>query len=495
MEPPNGGWGWLVALAVFLESGLIFGVIRSFRVFFMEFVGHFGELAGRVFWVTSITIAILLFASEYRLSGLLPPRFNQSVSSLTWRGGCCSPTGPTGIPLLPLAGPVGTALSTQYGTRPMVMAGGVLSGLGMLLASFATSLTYLYLNIGLLSGRLCGMLVFAPSVAMLARYFKRCRALATAVAFSAPGLSSLAFSPLFQFLVDSYGWRGGLMIVAGLTFHLVACGALLCPLALAENLALAPAPQRSWLAKLSSLFGLALLTSRPFLTFAVAGLLMNLGYLVPFAHLVPHACEIGFDEYQAACLVSVMGATNPGGRLVAGWLDARRTFRLLHTLTLWTLLMGITLLLVPFRHICLILMGIDICYGFLAGVIIPLKFSSLVEIVGTGRISEATGLVNLMESFGALAGPPLSGFLRDMTRSYTVSFIASGTFLMAGGLVFFMVPNFCSCSTASPPKQSGDPEDAGNLTHQNGDHPCTREPRALTSGNGPGQVSPLKSGQ
>ncbi|CAM4636299.1 monocarboxylate transporter 13-like [Lepidochelys kempii] len=452
-EPPDGGWGWLVALAVFLESGLIFGVIRSFGVFFVEFVGHFGEPAGRVSWVTSITIAILLFAS-----------------------------------------PVGTALSTQYGTRPVVMAGGILLGLGMFLASFATSLTHLYLSIGLLSG-FGGALVFAPSVAMLARYFKRRRALAIAVAFSAPGLSSLAFSPLFQFLVDSYGWRGGLMIVAGLTFHLVACGTLLRPLALAEDLALAPAPQRSWLAKLSSLFGLALLASRPFLTFAVAGLLMNLGYLVPFAHLVPHAREIGFDEYQAACLVSVMGATDLCGRLVAGWLDARRAFRLLHILTLWILLTGVTLLLVPFGHTYPILMGIDICYGFLAGAVIPLKFSSLVEIVRNGRISEATGLINLLESFGALAGPPLSGFLRDVTGSYTVSFIASGTFLMAGGLVLFTVPNFCSRSTTSPLSQSGDPEDAGNLTHQNGDHPCTREPWALSSGNGPEQLSPLKSGQ
>ncbi|KAG6921258.1 solute carrier family 16 member 13 [Chelydra serpentina] len=427
---PDGGWGWLVALAVFLEAGLIFGVIRSFGVFFVEFLGHFGELAGRVSWVTSITIAILLFAS-----------------------------------------PVGTALSTQYGARPVVMAGGFLSGLGLAPPPPPPPLTHLYLSIGLLSG-FGGALVFAPSVATLARYFKRRRALATAVAFSGPGLCSLAFSPLFQFLVDSYGWRGGLMIVAGMTFHLMACGALLRPLALTEDLALAPAPQRSWLAKLSSLFGLALLSSRPFLTFAVSGLLMNLGYLVPFAHLVPHAREMGFDEYQAACLMSMTGATDLCGRLVAGWLDARRAFRLLHTLTLWTLLTGVTLLLVPFGHTYPTLMAIDLCYGFLAGAVVPLKFSCLVEIVGTGRILEATGLVHLLESFGALAGPPLSGFLRDVTGSYTVSFIASGTFLIVGGLVLFTVPNFCSCSTTSPPKQSGDPDDAGNLTRHNGDHPC-----------------------
>jgi MCP family monocarboxylic acid transporter-like MFS transporter 13 len=36
------------------------------------------------------------------------------------------------------------------------MIGGVLAALGMLLASFATSLTHLYLSIGLLSGEALG---------------------------------------------------------------------------------------------------------------------------------------------------------------------------------------------------------------------------------------------------------------------------------------------------------------------------------------------------
>lgn len=43
-------------------------------------------------------------------------------------------------------------LSTKFGPRPVVMTGGILAALGMLLASFATSLTHLYLSIGLLSG-------------------------------------------------------------------------------------------------------------------------------------------------------------------------------------------------------------------------------------------------------------------------------------------------------------------------------------------------------
>lgn len=110
-EPPDGGWGWMVVLSAFFQSALVFGVLRSFGVFFVELVAAFEEQAARVSWIASIGIAVQQFGS-----------------------------------------PVGSALSTKYGPRPVVMAGGILAASGMLLASLATSLTHLYLSIGLLSG-------------------------------------------------------------------------------------------------------------------------------------------------------------------------------------------------------------------------------------------------------------------------------------------------------------------------------------------------------
>lgn len=109
-EPPDGGWGWMVVLSAFFQSALVFGVLRSFGVFFVEFVAAFEEQAARVSWIASIGIAVQQFGS-----------------------------------------PIGSALSTKLGPRPVVMTGGILAALGMLLASFATSLTHLYLSIGLLS--------------------------------------------------------------------------------------------------------------------------------------------------------------------------------------------------------------------------------------------------------------------------------------------------------------------------------------------------------
>lgn len=63
-EPPDGGWGWMVVLSAFFQSALVFGVLRSFGVFFVEFVAAFEEQAARVSWIASIGIAVQQFGSE-----------------------------------------------------------------------------------------------------------------------------------------------------------------------------------------------------------------------------------------------------------------------------------------------------------------------------------------------------------------------------------------------------------------------------------------------
>ncbi|XP_073091028.1 monocarboxylate transporter 13 isoform X2 [Manis javanica] len=63
-EPPDGGWGWMVVLSAFFQSALVFGVLRSFGVFFLEFVAAFEEQAARVSWIASIGIAVQQFGSS-----------------------------------------------------------------------------------------------------------------------------------------------------------------------------------------------------------------------------------------------------------------------------------------------------------------------------------------------------------------------------------------------------------------------------------------------
>lgn len=66
-------------------------------------------------------------------------------------------------------------------------------------------------------------------VATVMAHFTRRRTLALGVALSSVGLSSFAFNPLFQLLVEKYTWRGALLILGGLSLNIVPCGALIRP--------------------------------------------------------------------------------------------------------------------------------------------------------------------------------------------------------------------------------------------------------------------------
>ncbi|ELK03781.1 monocarboxylate transporter 13 [Pteropus alecto] len=398
-EPPDGGWGWMVVLSAFFQSALVFGVLRSFGVFFVEFVAAFEEQAARVSWIASIGIAVQQFGS-----------------------------------------PVGSVLSTKFGPRPVVMAGGVLAALGMLLASFATSLTHLYLSIGLLSG--CGWaLTFTPTLACLSRYFSRRRSLATGLALTGGSLS-VAFAPFFQWLLNHYAWRGALLLVSALSLHLVACGALLRPLSLTEDPAMGgPGAQL-----------ISLLRHGPFLCYAVALTLINTGYFIPYVHLVAHLQDLNWDPLPAAFVLSVAAISDLVGRVVSGWLGDTVPGPVARLLILWTTVTGVSLALFPVARAPTALVTLAVAYGFTSGALTPVAFSVLPELVGTGRIYCGLGLVQMVESIGGLLGAPLSGYLRDVTGNYTTSFVVAGAFLLAGSGVLIILPHVCFPAPTSKPQ-------------------------------------------
>uniref|UniRef100_A0A3Q1EUM0 Solute carrier family 16 member 13 n=1 Tax=Acanthochromis polyacanthus TaxID=80966 RepID=A0A3Q1EUM0_9TELE len=286
------------------------------------------------------------------------------------------------------------------------MTGGFLAGLGLILASQATCLAHLYLTMGVISGLGWG-LVFTPMVATVMANFTRRRTLALGLAFSSIGLSSFAFNPLFQLLVEMYTWRGALLILGGLSFNIVACGALIRPKKRSE------AP----LQRVSSYLELSLLCERPYITYTLAISLLNAGYFVPYFHLVAHSRQAGFSEYQAAFVMSAAGATDILGRVVSGWFADLRHFRLIHLLSFWTALAGVFIMLLPVSSLSgsyVALVAISLLYGFCSGALTSLAFAVVPLIVGVERMMGALGLLQLIESGAGLLGTPLSGMTKGM---------------------------------------------------------------------------------
>jgi MFS family permease len=104
------------------------------------------------------------------------------------------------------------ALSDRFGPRMVVLMGAVLLGLGLVLASGATSLLQFQLTYGLMVGLAAGAF-FAPMIATVTGWFTDNRSLAVSLVSAGMGVAPMTISPFARWLVSTYDWRTAMMTI------------------------------------------------------------------------------------------------------------------------------------------------------------------------------------------------------------------------------------------------------------------------------------------
>ena len=103
------------------------------------------------------------------------------------------------------------ALSDRFGTRIVVLTGSLLLGLGLVLASRASSLLEFQLMFGLVVGVAAGAF-FAPLMAVASGWFEHNRSLAVALVSAGMGVAPLTVAPFARWLITTYDWRPAMVI-------------------------------------------------------------------------------------------------------------------------------------------------------------------------------------------------------------------------------------------------------------------------------------------
>ncbi|ESO98864.1 hypothetical protein LOTGIDRAFT_213657 [Lottia gigantea] len=189
---PDGGWGWMVVFSSFVVHIIADGIVYSFGVFFIEFLEYFKGGKGETAWV-----------------GSLVPAVTYSV------------------------GPLASALTNRYGCRVVTMLGAVIAALGFIISLFAPNIYYLYFSFGIMAGVGFG-LIYLPAIVCVSNYFEKKRSFATGLAVCGSGFGTFIFAPFSKWLVDTYTWKGAVLIQGGLILNIVICGALFRPLEVEE---------------------------------------------------------------------------------------------------------------------------------------------------------------------------------------------------------------------------------------------------------------------
>ncbi|CCD64115.1 Major facilitator superfamily (MFS) profile domain-containing protein [Caenorhabditis elegans] len=204
---------------------------------------------------------------------------------------------------------------------------------------------------------------------------------------------------------------------------------------------------------ISNMLSLELLLEPTFLLFAISNLLTSVGFNSPLYFLPLHATKIGLEPIQGSKVLSAFGVSNTVGRIIFGVVadhklplpggignDTARNRLWMYNISL-TICGLLTVFCYQFNGF-IPLATYSALFGFSIASYICLTSVILVDLLGLDKLTNAFGLLLLWQGVGTVFGPPVSGYLADMTGNYTLSFVFCGVNLLASGLMLFGIPFF-----------------------------------------------------
>jgi len=349
-------------------------------------------------------------------------------------------------------GVVSGPLADRWGSRRLAVAGMILTGAGLAVASAARSLTEVYAAYGLGVGLGVGS-SYVPVVGAVQRWFSRHRGFASGLAVSGIGVGTLVMPPLASFLISGVGWREAYLILGGLA-AVVGVGMALLIENDPRDRGLGPDgdPVES-VAKPSHAEGMSVkeaIRSRRFVVLYVACLIGAFGVFVPFVHLVPYAIDHGVPQSSAVLLLGVIGIGSTAGRFFLGGLMDRMG----RGLALLAMFIGMALALAlwGFSTGFWSLAVFAFAYGVFYGGWVAVLPAVVMDYFGGRHVSGIIGVLYTSVAFGTLIGPSAAGFAFDISHSYMLPIVASVCAnLIAAGIVA------TTPKTPAPASNEGEP--------------------------------------
>jgi MFS transporter, OFA family, oxalate/formate antiporter len=326
-------------------------------------------------------------------------------------------------------GVVSGPLADRWGSRRLAVAGMLLAGIGIALASLAGSLIQVYAAYGFGVGLGVG-LAYVPSLGAVQRWFARRRAFASGLAVAGTGLGTLVMPPLAGWLIAEIGWRETYLVL-GAGAAILGAGLSLLIENDPRNRGLAPDGDETSLldaatAKDSASAEFSIrdaVTSRAFAALYAACLICSFAAFVPFVHLVPSAVDLGITQSSAVLLVGVIGVGSTAGRFCLGNL-ADRWGRQTSLIAMYAG-MAVALAIWAVAGSFWTLAVFALLYGVFYGGWVAVLPSVVMDRFGGRNVSGIIGVLYTSVAFGTLIGPSAAGFVFDASHSYTLPIAAS----------------------------------------------------------------------
>jgi MFS family permease len=322
----------------------------------------------------------------------------------------------------------------RRGARVVTSLGALIAAITVFLWSRVSSLEMLYLTWALL-GLTMSATFYDPAFTVVAVWFRAGRSKALLIITLVGGLASTIFVPLSTFLLEKFGWRDSIAILAGIQL-LIAPMLWVIVRRHPHDLNLEPdgitRETQTVKPRLEPLEAIHFWRSSIFWSLALGFALARMAVAALAPHLVPLLRERGFSSVFAATVAGMVGVLQLGGRLIIAPMTSRITLTMLTAATFAIHGLGI-LLLTSSGEISV--WGFVILYGSTNGAITIARAALTAELFPTRVYGTVSGAISLVVAFSTSLAPFLAGVLHQQTGNYQTTLWALVALLAISSLI------------------------------------------------------------
>jgi len=330
----------------------------------------------------------------------------------------------------------------KYGPRKVVIVGGILTGLGWLMASMASSIMMMTVTYGIVGGIGVGIAYGVP-VAMSGRWFPDRRGLAVGLTVLGFGFSAFFTANIANILIAASGVMQTFRIfgIAFIIIMVVLATPLVFPPAGWKPAGWTPPAPKPGAGASCELKRQQMLKEKSFYGLWLCYFIGCLAGLMAISISADVAAEVGTDAVAALLLgfspVGFFAIFNGGGRPVFGTLTDKLTPRNAAIVS-FLLIIFASLIMRQMQTAPIYILSFAILWGCLGGWL-AIAPTSTATFFGTGDYPRCYGVVFLAYGAGALVGPLMAGWIKDATGSFIGVFPYIIALAVAGIVIAFLL--------------------------------------------------------
>ncbi|XP_074660512.1 monocarboxylate transporter 14-like [Tubulanus polymorphus] len=412
---------WIVVVSSFIAGFVTTGISYSTSIYYVEWIESFDE--------------------SYSLTSI--------VASLN-------------IGLSSLLGPLASVLVSYIGYSWVFIFAGIVSFAGMLSAVFANNIHVLIITFGIMTGFGYGI-AFTPLLVIAPTFFPEKQSLAQGFAISGIGLGTIVMPLIIESTIVAYGWRGSILILAGMSLNLTVCGVMI---RLVPKLKQHEQPKTK-----KNVLQLSMLKFVPFLLLLINGFLFAMALSVMFVHLtalVQHQTNV--SKLKASRFLMGYGIANLAGRVIQGPIAHIKKVHLFSQMLLSYMIMAICVILMTVTNKFWIMLIFGCVTSFMSvpyGVLSP---AITTDIVGYERFEIGFAYLSFTCGIGLIIGAPIAGWIYSTSGDYKYSLYFTAVSIICSVMILLKTWwKSCNehrrCEVVSELEEEGeDPDDKMNLT-------------------------------